>query len=144
MEDNLSKFCFDLCIEDPRKIDFTKVELDSKIRNFVIECNKSDYLFTIFSCQGHYHDNGFSSTYFSFIVDNLYESQLIMGAYDVCRGCFDLGNKSSPLSGGYDVMFSKSYVGMFYSIVSIYWGKKCIDNDRFYSNLKLLLNRNFC
>ena len=139
MEDNLSKFCFDLGIEDPRKIDLSKVELDSKIRNFVLECNGSDWLFTIWSCQGHYHDNGFTSPYFTFIVDNLYELELIKRAYEVCHGCFELGHKSFPVYGGYDVMYTKSYHGMFYSIVSVYWGKECIDNDKFYSNLGKLL-----
>ena len=140
MEDNLSKFCFDLGIEDPRKIDLSSVELDSKIRNFVLECNGSDWLYTLNSCQGHFHshDNSFSSPYFTFIVDNLYELELIKRAYEVCHGCFVL-DKSSIVYGGYDVMFSKNYGSMFYSIVSVYWGKECIDNDKFYSNLGKLL-----
>jgi len=30
---------------------------------------------------------------------------------------------------------------MFYSIVSVYWGKECIDNDKFYSNLMSLMRK---
>ena len=140
MEDNLSKFCIACGIEDPRMIDLCVVDLDSKIRNFVLECNKSGWLFTLNSCQGHFHshDNSFSSPYFTFIVDNLYETEIIKMAYEVCRGCFVL-DSSSIVYGGYDVMFSKNYRSEFYSVISVYWGKDCIENDKFYSNLFLLL-----
>jgi hypothetical protein len=48
-------------------------------------------------------------------------------------------DSSSIVYGGYDVMFSKNYRSEFYSVISVYWGKDCIENDKFYSNLCMLL-----
>ncbi len=46
MIDNLSIFCNKLNMPDPRNTNFEGLDLDSKIKDFVININKSNWIYT--------------------------------------------------------------------------------------------------
>ena len=64
---------------DPRYLKENKIKLDSKIKDSIYKINRSNWLWTIWSCQGHLtgKEKG-SIPYFTFIVDKKYLSDLFM------------------------------------------------------------------
>ena len=62
---------------DPRYLKENKIKLDSKIKDSIYKINRSNWLWTIWSCQGHLlgREKG-SIPYFTFIVDKKYLDRL--------------------------------------------------------------------
>jgi hypothetical protein len=62
---------------DPRLLKKHRVKLDPKIKDSIYKINNSDWLWTIWSCQGHLlgREKG-SIPYFTFIVDKRYLDKL--------------------------------------------------------------------
>ena len=152
MNDNLTNFLKEINFEDPRKTNFEEIELDDKIKEFVITINKSNWIYTLFSCQGHHHENKSETLpYFVFIVDNNRIQDFLKHIYSTVptynKNYLNLpgiANNSImltetltkfPLVGGYEFKINPTYSNEFYSIISVYWDTKCIDNDEFYQNL---------
>ena len=46
--------------------------------------------------------------------------------------------KKFPLAGGYEFKINPTTSNEHYSIISVYWDEKCIDNNEFYDKLKLV------
>lgn len=127
--DNLSIFCNKFNIKDPRTNNFEEIELDSKIEYFVKTINKSNWLYTTMSCQGHFHENGYTMPYFSFIVDK-----------DKLKEFLYMISETLPLTSDlfeltYYFQISNGPSDSHYAFLSVYWCKNCIDNDEFYNNL---------
>ncbi len=49
MQDNLTKFLNEINYDDPRDTNFEEIQLDEKIKDFVITINKSNWVYTLFS-----------------------------------------------------------------------------------------------
>jgi hypothetical protein len=159
MNDNLTNFLKKIDAIDPRTINFEEIELDEQIKEFVININKSNWIYTIFSCQGHHHENkSFTNPYFVFIVDNHRIKHFLFHIYNTMphynKNLLNLPGISNtsiilseeeqkynniekfPLSGGYEFKINPTTSDEHYSIISVYWDEKCIDNKEFYDKLK--------
>ncbi len=68
---------------DPRYLKQNKVKLDPKIKESIYKINSTNWLWTIWSCQGHLtgKEKG-SIPYFTFIVDKKYLSDLFMAIHN--------------------------------------------------------------
>lgn len=152
MQDNLTTFLNQINYQDPRKTNFDEISLDDKIKNFVIKINKSNWIYTLFSCQGHNEENNSQTLpYFVFIVENNRIQEFLKHIYNTVpsyhKNFLNLPEIASnsimltqtmtkfPLAGGYEFRINPTYKNDYYTIISIYWDSNCIDNQEFYDNL---------
>jgi hypothetical protein len=155
MNDNLTNFLKEINYQDPRTINFEEIPLDEKIKDFVITINKTNWIYTLFSCQGHNEENNSHTLpYFVFIVDNNRIQEFLKHIYSTVPTYYKnnlnlpgIANNSImltdtmtkfPLAGGYEFKINPTYQNQHYTIISVYWDTKCIDNEEFYNNLNLM------
>jgi hypothetical protein len=155
MQDNLTLFLKQIDATDPRTTNFEEIELDEQIKEFVINVNKSNWIYTLYSCQGHYHENNSHTLpYFVFIVENNRIKDFLLHIYNtvptynhnniklpgIAENAILLTENNEiiklPLIGGHDCKINPTYSNEHYSTISIYWDEKCIDNEEFYDKLK--------
>lgn len=153
--DNLTKFCNKINYRDPRTTNFEEIQLDTEIKEFVININKSNWIYTLFSCQGHNEkQNSHTLPYFVFIVDNNRITEFLKYIYntvpDYHKNNLNLTgiaensiilteNKTKfPLAGGHEYKINPTYKDEYYTTISVYWDTKCIDNKEFYDKLKIM------
>ncbi len=90
----LSRFLASINYSDPRYV--KPKDIDKNIREGIIRINKSDWVWTVFSCSGHknkpYHP------YLVFIVDNKYKGLLLENIYNSFST--NVHSTSFPLCGG--------------------------------------------
>ncbi len=152
MQDNLTKFLNEINYDDPRDTNFEEIQLDEKIKDFVITINKSNWVYTLFSCQGHKEENNSHTLpYFVFIVENDRIQELLNHIYTtvptynkqnlnlpgIANNSIMLTEKVTkfPLAGGYEFKINPTYKNEHYTIISAYWDTNCIDNQEFYDKL---------
>ena len=137
--DNLAKFCKITENEDPRFVDFDSISIDPKIKEFVTKINKSNWVYTVNSCQGHIDSNNVFNmyTYFVFIVD--------INKID------DFLNQINKVSD-IEIVENINLINTFktdaridysddnYMLISFYFAMSFVDNDEFYENLTKMAN----
>lgn len=136
MIDNLSIFCNKLNMPDPRNTNFEGLDLDPKIKDFVININKSNWIYTLFSCQGHNEENNITKPYFVFIVDNDRIKEFLFMIYETLPP--STYNPNMPFAGDFEFQISKQCNDNYYSMVAVHWDIKCADNETFYNNLNTM------
>lgn len=110
---------------DPRKLNFNNQFIDKKIKFFLSTINKSDYCWTLFSCQGHNHKDGSKSLpYFVFIVKNEFLGQFFRLIYDTIPKS---ENTNFPLLG-YSYNVSVGFSDEKFSIISIHWSMQFLES----------------
>jgi hypothetical protein len=151
--DNLTRFCNAINYPDPRTTNFEEIQLDEQIKEFVINVNKSNWIFTLFSCQGHNEENNSQTLpYFVFIVENNRIQEFLKHIYNtvptynkqhinlpgIANNSIMLTDTPTkfPLAGGHEFKINPTYSDEHYTIISVYWDTKCIDNKEFYDKLK--------
>ena len=75
---HLSRFLDKINYPDPRNVN--PKDIDKKIRDGIVRINKSNWVWTVYSCSGHM--NKFSHPYIVFIVDNKYKGLLLENIYN--------------------------------------------------------------
>lgn len=141
MNDKLTKFINEISqgsikYQDPRNVKFK--DIDPKLKKAIKYINSSNWCWTLWSCQGHFYDNGsISNPYVTFIVSNKKMDKFL-----------ELIFKTLPIYKSYKLPIASSYYfevhlghsNKYFSIVSIYWSSNFInskkDNFNFYSDIK--------
>lgn len=130
----LDTFLENFNYSDPRNL--KDVKLDRLIKSSILNINKSDWIWTLFCCQGHKHKNGdISVPYIVFLVDSN------------CRGRFfehlhnsysTNNNKKFPLLGP-ELEIHFGYSNEDYFLVTVYFEKTSGN----YKKAREIIN-NFC
>jgi len=135
--DNLTKFCNTTNLRDPRTINFEEIELDEEITFFIKTINKSNWVYTIYSCQGHHHQqNAKSLPYCIFIVDNNKIKEFLYLIYNTLPT--HTFNPITPFIGAHELKIAQEYKDQNYTLISTYWDDKCIENKEFYEKLNVM------
>jgi len=136
MNDEFTKFLEIIDYNDPRTLDLKLI--DFKIRNAVEKINKSNWCWTLWSCQGHPKKNGgMSNPYFVFIVrssrlNNLLE--YLMNTLD--KDC----SLRFPVHNSYSMDLSWGYSNEFFSIISVHWCFKYVKQSGMLKKLHTNIN----
>lgn len=120
MKTSFDEFLNKIEFEDPRLFNFSQKSIDVKLRNVLSKINKSEWCWTLFSCQGHSHkDKSYSLPYFIFIVKNENKSKLIDLIVDTVKDhSFSL---KFPIYNPYSLEISYGYNDESFSIISVHW-----------------------
>jgi hypothetical protein len=110
----LSRFLDKINYPDPRNVN--PKDIDKNIRDGIVRINKSDWVWTVFSCSGH--TNKFSHPYIVFIVDNKYKGLLLENIYNSFYK--DIDNINLPLYGGRTFEISTCYSDNKFSMLSLH------------------------
>jgi hypothetical protein len=113
----LSRFLADINYPDPRNVN--PKDIDKKIRDGIVRINKSDWVWTVFSCSGH--KNKISRPYLVFIVDNKYKGLLLENIYN----SFSTGinNITFPLCGGRAFEISTGYNDNNFTMITLHMSR---------------------
>ncbi len=119
---------------DPRNL--KDVKLDRLIKKSILNINKSDWIWTLFCCQGHKHKNGdFSVPYVVFIIDNKYKGKF----FEYLHNSYNMVNNNKfPLLGP-ELEIHFGYSDEDYFLVTVYFEK----NSGNYKKGREIIN-NFC
>ncbi len=132
--DNLTRFCKYTKQQDPRNTNFEEIEIDTNIKYFIININKSKWIYTLHSCQGHKHNDKSSSLpYMIFIVDNNKINEFLKLIYNTLP--IHKFNPDMPFFGAHELKISQEYKNNHYTLISTHWDENCIDNIEFYNKL---------
>ena len=105
--------------DDPRIYNFSQKIIDIKLRNLLAKINKSDWCWTLFSCQGHKHKDGSQSLpYFVFVVRNEKKNMfldLLLKTID------DNANPVLPVYSPYSFEMSSGFSDENFSIITVWW-----------------------
>jgi len=115
---NLSEFLKELEYNDPRNLE--NVELDRLIKKSILNINKSDWIWTLFCCQGHKYKGGdYSIPYVTFIVDSDYKGKF----FEHLHSSYSFSNsKNFPLLGP-ELEIHFGYSNEDYFLVTVYFEK---------------------
>ena len=117
---------------EPKKL--KKSHIDNKIRDAVYKINSSDWVWTIWSCQGHIHKKDYKSiTYISFCCLKGHEPKLVNSVYQsIEKYHFNLSNdnfKRQEIS----VEFTFNYFDNEFTKINLYFpnvnNQQCINNN---------------
>ncbi len=135
----LENFCEKYQIENPKSLDFSKIKIDSKIKNIIKKINLSDWICTIYSCQGHFEKDSYISPYISFIIKNEMVKDFLFLIYNtVPKNKQDSGRLF--LAGANRIEIVPELIDEHFTVITVYWSKSCIDNQEFYNLLKRFSN----
>jgi hypothetical protein len=94
---------------DPRKLVENKIPIDKKIKDSVLKINQTNWVWTLWSCQGHNRGaNKGCLSYYVFVVKKKYLSVLLEKIYNTspktatCEFPCHNGSYSYQLSAGYE------------------------------------------
>ena len=105
--------------DDPRCFNFSQKIIDIKLRNLLTKINKSDWCWTLYSCQGHKHKNGAQTLpYFVFVVRNEKRNMfldLLLKTID------DNVDPVFPVHNPYSFEMSCGFSDDNFSIITVWW-----------------------
>lgn len=142
MNKDLNKFIKDLSCgsvkyQNPKKLN--KNHIDKKLRKSIHNINKSNWCYTIWSCQGHIHDdNSKSNPYITFIVKN--EHIGVFFSY-VQTTLMPYKNKKFPILGNGNLLINKGYGNNKYTTFSVYWSLDYLEEKTFRYHFLRSLNQ---
>lgn len=121
--DKLNQFCNDNNLINPKTINFEEIQIDDKIKYFIKTINKSNWIYTLYSCQGHKNK---TTPYFIFIVDN-----------NKIKEIKTLLKNTIPenIITKDTIRINKIHTGKYYSTIATHWTTEYIDNETFYQKL---------
>jgi hypothetical protein len=140
MNQKLTKLLEEINRPDPRTIN-TNIDIDPKIKQFIKIINKSNGIYTLYSCQGHIrkykNKTRFETPYIVWIVRknkiNIFLNELIKIIP------LEKQIKQNPMflfSNSYNTNIEFDYHNKDFQIITTRFDKKCIDNQTFYDNLE--------
>jgi hypothetical protein len=131
---SLSTFLKEINYSDPRNL--KDVELDRLIKKSILNINKSDWIWTLFCCQGHkYSVDNYSLPYIVFVVDSNFKGKF----FEHLHSSYNINNNTEfPLLGP-ELEIHFGYSNCDYFIVTIYFEKQSKDFKR----ARTIIN-NFC
>jgi hypothetical protein len=128
----LKKINFD----DPSEYDFDKDDsIDSNIKETLKNINKSSWCWTLFSCEGHNHeDNSQSLPYFVFIVKKKCIPVLLGILFNTLDAKVDVITKF-PLCNTTWLNISWGFTDEKYAIVSAHWAHNFLEEEKLHKKL---------
>ena len=135
MSDKLSNFINKLGskglhYDDPRLLKLNCV--DKKIKKTIKNINKSNWCWTLFSCQGHLRKSGDSLPYIVFVVKNENIDKFLSLLYltlPISK------NKELPLHTNCYFMLSRGFSDKNFSIINLHWSLNYIENKSNHNRL---------
>ena len=123
--------------EFPENIDY--LQIDKKLRKTIYNINKSNWCWTIWSCQGHiFDDRDDILPYISFIVDNRYVSLFLT---EIIKTLPFYSIKDYPVASNAQLSIVKGYSDKNFTIFSVYWSSDFIDDNNKYKYLHISLKK---
>lgn len=123
--------------ELPENINYS--EIDKKLKKTIFNINKSNWCWTIWSCQGHIFDDSDSILpYISFIVDKRYINIFLT---EIIKTIPPYKFKDYPVASNSQLSIVKGYSNKNFTIFSIYWSSDFIDDNSKYKYLHVSLKK---
>ena len=136
MKSSLKDFLNKIKFDDPSEYDFdADSSIDSNIKETIKHINKSSWCWTLFSCEGHNHDdNSQSLPYFVFIVKKKCIPVLLGMLFDTLDPKID---KITPLplcnTNGINV--SWGFTDDKYAVISVHWAHNFLEDENQHKKL---------
>jgi hypothetical protein len=136
MKSSLKDFLNKIKFDDPSEYDFdADSSIDFNIKETIKNINKSSWCWTLFSCEGHNHDdNSQSLPYFVFIVKKKCIPVLLGMLFDTLDPKID---KITPLplcnTNGINV--SWGFTDDKYAVISVHWAHNFLEDENHHKKL---------
>ena len=136
MKTNLKEFLKKIDFNDPSEYDFDKDDsIDSNIKETLKNINKSSWCWTLFSCEGHNHDDDSKSLpYFVFIVKKKCIPVLLGMLFNTLDPKVDHPTEF-PLCNTTWLNISWGYTDDKYAIVSAHWAHNFLEEENLHKKL---------
>jgi hypothetical protein len=130
MKSSFKDFLHKIDFNDPSEYDFdADVAIDVNIKETIKNINKSSWCWTLFSCEGHNHDdNSQSLPYFVFIVKKKCISVLLGMLFNTLDPKVDKITKL-PLCNTNGLNISWGFTDEKYAIVSVHWAHNFLEDE---------------
>ena len=130
MKSSFKDFLHKIDFNDPSEYDFDAEEaIDVNIKETIKNINKSSWCWTLFSCEGHNHDdNSQSLPYFVFIVKKKCISVLLGMLFNTLDPKVDKITKL-PLCNTNGLNISWGFTDDKYAIISVHWAHNFLEDE---------------
>jgi hypothetical protein len=136
MKSNLNEFLKKIKFEDPSEYDFdADKKIDQNIKETLKNINKSSWCWTLFSCEGHNHDdNSQSLPYFVFIVKKKCIPILLEMLFNTLNP--KINNITDfPLCNTNGISVSWGFTDDKYAIISVHWAHNFLEDEEHHKKL---------
>jgi hypothetical protein len=136
MKSSLRDFLNKIKFDDPSEYDFdADNSIDPSIKETIKNINKSSWCWTLFSCEGHNHDdNSQSLPYFVFIVKKKCIPVLLGMLFDTLGPKID-EITSLPLCNTNGISVSWGFTDDKYAIISVHWAHNFLEDEEHHKKL---------
>lgn len=130
MKTNFKDFLKKINFKDPSEYDFDADDaIDVNIKETIKNINKSSWCWTLFSCEGHNHDdNSQSLPYFVFIVKKKYIPVLLSMLLDTLDAKVD-EITPLPLCNTNGINVSWGFTDDKYAIINVHWAHNFLEDE---------------
>ena len=136
MKTNFKDFLKKIDFNDPSEYDFDADQaIDVNIKETIKNINKSSWCWTLFSCEGHNHDdNSQSLPYFVFIVKKKCIPVLLGLLFDTLDP--KINNITEfPLCNTNGISVSWGFTDDKYAIISVHWAHNFLEDEEHHKKL---------
>lgn len=136
MKANFKEFLSKIHFDDPSEYDFDADEaIDANIKETIKNINKSSWCWTLFSCEGHNHeDNSQSLPYFVFIVKKKFIPVLLGMLFNTLNAKVNEITQL-PLCNTNGLNISWGFTDDKYAIVSAHWAHNFLEEEEIHKKL---------
>ena len=136
MKTSFKDFLKKIDFNDPSEYDFDADNaIDVNIKETIKNINKSSWCWTLFSCEGHNHDdNSQSLPYFVFIVKKKCIPVLLGMLFNTLDAKVDVIT-SLPLCNTNGINISWGFTDDKYAIISVHWAHNFLENEEHHKKL---------
>ena len=130
MKTSFKDFLKKINFKDPSEYDFDADDaIDDNIKETIKNINKSSWCWTLFSCEGHNHDdNSQSLPYFVFIVKKKYIPVLLGMLLDTLDAKVD-EITPLPLCNTNGINVSWGFTDDKYAIINVHWAHNFLEDE---------------
>jgi hypothetical protein len=136
MKTNLKEFLSKIKFDDPSEYDFDADNtIDANIKETLKNINKSSWCWTLFSCEGHNHeDKSQSLPYFVFIVKKKYIPVLMNYLFQTLNP--EINNITPlPLCNTNSINISWGFTDDKYAIINVHWAYNFLEDENHHKKL---------
>ena len=136
MKPSFKEFLQKIDYTDPSDHDFDADEaIDKNIKETIKNINKSSWCWTLWSCEGHNHDDDSKSLpYFVFIVKKKCISVLLTMLFETLNPDVDV-KTMLPLCNTNSISVSWGFTDDKYAIVNVHWAASFLDDEEQHKKL---------
>ncbi len=136
MKASFKDFLEKIKFNDPSEYDFDSDEtIDANIKETLKNINKSSWCWTLFSCEGHNHDDKSQSLpYFVFIVKKKYISVFLGMLFNTLDPRVD-EISLLPLCNTNSITISWGFTDDKYAIINAHWAHHFLEDDEQHKKL---------